>query len=111
LVAAQDLPDHYRLADVFVMPSTGEGFGIAFLEAMASGVRVIGGNRDGSVDPLGDGTLGTAVDPEDAHELASAICAALGTTQAKVDRASRFNGRAFSEHLQALVACNFGARP
>ena len=28
-------PIIYRLADVFVMPSTGEGFGIAFLEAMA----------------------------------------------------------------------------
>ena len=29
--------DHYRLADVFVMPGRQEGFGFVFLEAMASG--------------------------------------------------------------------------
>jgi phosphatidyl-myo-inositol dimannoside synthase len=101
-VAADDLPEHYRLADVFVMPSTGEGFGIAFLEAMASGVRVIGGNKDGSLDALGDGRLGAAVDPEDADALASAICIALSTAPAEMD--SRFNYDAFSVQLDQL--CN-----
>ena len=81
LVPAEELPDYFRLADVFVMPSTGEGFGIVFLEAMASGVRVIGGNRDGSVDALADGELGGAVDPDNEQELISAICAALSTSK------------------------------
>jgi glycosyltransferase involved in cell wall biosynthesis len=31
----EELPDYFRLADVFVMPSSGEGFGLIFLEAMA----------------------------------------------------------------------------
>lgn len=60
-VSREDLPAVYRLADAFAMPSTGEGFGIAFLEAMASGVPALGLDCDGSVDALGDGALGAAV--------------------------------------------------
>jgi phosphatidyl-myo-inositol dimannoside synthase len=109
-VPAEKLPDYFRLADVFVMPSTGEGFGIVFLEAMATGVHVVGGNRDGSVDPLADGELGWAVDPDNGQELISAICAALSTSPANVDRASRFNRQAFAEHLQCLIRSNVIAR-
>ena len=86
-VKPEELPDHFRLADVFVMPSTGEGFGIVFLEAMATGIPVIGGNRDGSLDPLADGVLGRAVDPDNGEELTSAICTALCDAPAKVDLA------------------------
>jgi phosphatidyl-myo-inositol dimannoside synthase len=103
LVPSEELPDYFRLADVFVMPSTGEGFGIVFLEAMATGARVIAGNQDGSADPLADGELGLAVDPGNGQELISAICAALSTESAKVDRAGRFNHQAFAEHVQNLV--------
>jgi hypothetical protein len=78
---------------------------------MASGTRVIGGNRDGSVDPLGDGALGTAIDPRDMEQLVTAICAALRDAPAKIDSAGRFRGQAFREHLQMLVSSNFVARP
>jgi phosphatidylinositol alpha-1,6-mannosyltransferase len=106
-ITPEELPDHFRLADVLVMPSTGEGFGIVFLEAMATGTNVIGGNRDGSLDPLADGVLGRAVDPDNREELASTICTALSTAPANVDRASRFNVQGFTEHLQALFLSNF----
>jgi phosphatidylinositol alpha-1,6-mannosyltransferase len=106
-VAPEELPDYFRLADVFVMPSTGEGFGIVYLEAMAAGVPVIGGNRDGSLDPLADGALGRAVDPNNQEEITSAMCIALSAAPAKVYHASRFNLEAFTKHLQALVCLNF----
>jgi len=101
-VPTEELPDYFRLADVFVMPSVAEGFGIVFLEAMASGVRVIGGNQDGSRDALCDGALGTLVDPGNGDELASAILAALDNPTRTEDRTTRFKPNLFREHLTAL---------
>src|SRR5205823_4389736 len=71
------LADYYRLADIFVMPSTQEGFGIVFLEAAAAGLKLVGGNRDGSIDALADGVIGLAIDPSDPQELVRAIRQAL----------------------------------
>ena len=70
-----DLPDLYRAADLFVLPSMGEGFGIVYLEAMACGTPALGLAIGGTADPLSDGELGILV-PVDAS-LASAISAAL----------------------------------
>jgi glycosyltransferase involved in cell wall biosynthesis len=106
-VPAKDLPDYLRLADVLVMPSTGEGFGIVFLEAMASGVDVIGGNQDGSLDPLADGILGRAIDPANGEELISAICGALRNPVTRVDHAGRFALPSFQAQLEALVSSSF----
>ncbi len=63
-IADAELADHLRLATVFALPSSGEGFGIVFLEALGCGRTVLAGNRDGSVDPLNDGRFGLLVDPE-----------------------------------------------
>jgi len=68
-----ELAAHYRMADAFAMPSSAEGFGIVFLEAMACGVPVLAGNRDGSVDALADGELGRLVDPDDVAEIAAGL--------------------------------------
>lgn len=70
-VATEDLPNHYCLADAYVMPSQ-EGFGIVYLEAMACGVPVLSGDADGSADPLQDGQLGWRVPHRDPAAVAAA---------------------------------------
>lgn len=72
-IRAEELCAHYQACDVFAMPSTGEGFGIVFLEAMACGKPVLAGNRDGSVEPLADGRFGALVDPLDIGQIAATL--------------------------------------
>lgn len=79
-VPDQDLCDYYNLCDVFVMPSKLEGFGIVYLEAMACGKPVIGGNQDGAVDALGKGELGALVNPDDTEGIAETVIQILNRT-------------------------------
>lgn len=76
-VPQKKLVDHYNLCDVFVMPSTKEGFGIVYLEALACGKPVIAGNEDGSVDALLNGELGVLVDTDNINEIADEIIKVL----------------------------------
>jgi glycosyltransferase involved in cell wall biosynthesis len=68
-----ELGDYYNLCDVFAMPSKREGFGIVYLEAMACGKPVLGGNQDGALDALCQGKLGALVNPDDPQEIAQTL--------------------------------------
>ena len=72
-ISEEELSAHYNLADLYIMPSLGEGFGIVFIEAMYNEVPVIAGNKDGSIDALLNGKLGLLVDPDNPEEITSAI--------------------------------------
>jgi phosphatidylinositol alpha-1,6-mannosyltransferase len=102
-VADRDLPDYFRLADVFVMPSTGEGFGIVYLEAAASGIPVIAGDGDGSPDALADGVLGTLIDPNNPDQLIGAIIAILDRPSRPVSDGARFAFTNFSRHVDEII--------
>ncbi len=103
-VTADELPDYFALADVFAMPSTGEGFGIVFLEAARSGLAVIGGVRDGSLDALADGEIGRLVDPDDPRQLVDALVSELNRRgPASPGSVERFAFNNFSKHVDDLV--------
>ncbi|MDX1976375.1 MAG: glycosyltransferase family 4 protein [Pseudanabaenaceae cyanobacterium bins.68] len=105
-VPDQDLGAHYQLCDLFIMPSKGEGFGIVFLEALASGKPVIAGNQDGSVTALKGGELGILVDPDQPDLLAEAIIQVLtdryqyDPNQLRQQAIANFGFAAFTHQLQ-----------
>jgi glycosyltransferase involved in cell wall biosynthesis len=67
----------YRSWDAFVLPSRADPFPIAMLEAMATGVPVIGARRDGLAEQI-TSESGLLVEPEDPAALARAIRSLAG---------------------------------
>ncbi|MDY7012267.1 MAG: glycosyltransferase [Cyanobacteriota bacterium] len=53
----------------FAIPSEEEGFGIVYREMLACGKTVLGGDRDGAVEALRQGTLGALVDPDNLEQF------------------------------------------
>jgi phosphatidyl-myo-inositol dimannoside synthase len=68
----------YVQADLFALPSTGEGFGLVFLEAMAFSKAVVGVAWGGTTDVVQDGVNGLLVPPRDPGALEQALGRLLG---------------------------------
>jgi phosphatidyl-myo-inositol dimannoside synthase len=75
--AKAELAACYARCDVFALPSSGEGFGLVFLEAMALGKPVVGAERGGIPDLIEDGVNGLLVPPDDPERLVAALRALL----------------------------------
>lgn len=101
--------DYLRLADAFVMPGRGEGFGFVFLEALACGVPAVGSLVDGSREALLDGELGELVDPANPLSIRAGIEQALARPKAIPEGLSYFSWPHFRLRLAAAV--NSLARP
>ncbi|HET9470933.1 MAG TPA: glycosyltransferase, partial [Usitatibacter sp.] len=95
--------DYYRLADAYVMPSRGEGFGIVFLEAAACGLPLVGSKADGSREALLDGRLGRLVDPDDQDEIEAAVVEALAAGKRVPPELAHFSSANFAERAAAIV--------
>jgi glycosyltransferase involved in cell wall biosynthesis len=102
-VPEEEKADVYRLADVFALPSRGEGFGIVLLEAMACGVPVVASRLDAGREALANGTLGSLVDPTDAASVRDGILAALGRPRGVPKGLDRFSDRAFERRVHRLL--------
>lgn len=96
--------DHFRLADVYVMPSRGEGFGFVFLEAMACGIPVVASKVDGSREAVRDGTLGILVDPDNPAEIIAGILEVLKRAKGIVPNGlDYFSYRNFEQRCHRIV--------
>jgi glycosyltransferase involved in cell wall biosynthesis len=103
MVAEAEKVDHYRLADAFVMPSRGEGFGIVLLEALACGIPVVASRLDGGAEALRDGEMGILVDPDDPEELKKAIGEALARPRGVVPEGlAHFSFERFEQGLHRI---------
>ena len=79
-VKYDSLPQYFRLADLFVMPSRSrffglevEGLGIVYLEASASGIAVLAGASGGAPDAVLNGKTGLIIDGRKVQKIASVV--------------------------------------
>ncbi len=102
-IAEEEKVAHYRLADAYVMPSRGEGFGIVLLEAMACGVPALASAKDGGREALLDGKLGLLVDPDDPASVAAGIRAVLAKPKGRPAGLEHFSTAAFRARVASLL--------
>jgi glycosyltransferase involved in cell wall biosynthesis len=109
----RDVVKLLRLADVFCLPTRREGLGIAFIEAMAMGVPVVGPRMAPVTDVVADGETGLLVTPEDAQAYAGAILRLLDDPdlRARMGRAGRHHAETLfdARHMFAAVTACYPA--
>jgi phosphatidyl-myo-inositol dimannoside synthase len=97
----------YAAAELFALPSRGEGFGFVYLEAMARGKPVIGGAHGGAPEVIQDGVTGYLVQHGDTEQLATAIDALLENPERAKEMGARGRERVEKEFRFAVFAKAF----
>jgi len=72
-VKHEDLPDIFAKANIFVMPSLFEGFGITAIEAMASGLPLVASKAGSLIEVVEDGRNGMLIGAEDSEAITQAV--------------------------------------
>lgn len=111
-ISQAELAACYAACEIFALPSSGEGFGLVYLEAMSHGKPVIAGAHGGAPEVVEDGVTGYLVPHGDAKQLITALrtlladpvrARAMGARgRARVEREFRFErfAKALAEILR-----------
>ncbi len=97
----------YAKAELFALPSRGEGFGFVYLEAMARGKPVIGGAHGGAPEVIQDGVTGYVVQHADTLQLATSIDALLSNPELAKEMGARGRERVEKEFRFSVFAKGF----
>jgi phosphatidyl-myo-inositol dimannoside synthase len=119
-LSKHELAACYARADIFALPSTGEGFGLVFLEAMAFAKPIVAAAAGGSTDLVEDKVNGLLIPPRDQATLIQALDrllrdaslrSALGQRGAEIVR-HKYRFDLFQSQFAAiLAACGLDSLP
>jgi D-inositol-3-phosphate glycosyltransferase len=111
-VAHDELAGLYALADVCVVPSRAETFGLVALEAQASGTPVVAAAVGGLLDIVEDGVTGHLVEGRDPRAFAACLARILADGPLRLrlgdaarERAQQFTWTRSVDRLQTLYDC------
>ena len=110
-VSDELLASYYKLCDLFVLPSTQEGFGIVFLEAMYFAKPCIGANAGAIPEVVRDGKTGLLVDLNNKRKLADSTISLLLNTSlsesmgkaGKIELENKFSFEIFKQRIEATL--------
>jgi phosphatidylinositol alpha-mannosyltransferase len=105
-VSDEDLAELYGQAWLFCLPSTYEGFGIPYIEAMASGCPVVATRNPGAVEITGNGRLGVIAGDDGLGEVLVRLLTSPGerTRLARdaLEQVARYDLRRVASAYEAL---------
>ncbi|WP_282604803.1 glycosyltransferase family 4 protein [Pelagibius sp. Alg239-R121] len=113
------LREIYAASDLLVWPAVNEAYGMALLEAQASGLPVVAARTGGVPAIVEDGVTGLLTQPEDGNAIASAVAILLDQPERRISMASAAAQKAAMEHdltaasqdLDAILQRALAAKP
>ncbi len=99
-----DLPALYGKADLYLWPAINEAYGMAFLEAQASGLPVVAGRTGGVPAVVADGVTGLLTPIGDAAAFAAAVARLLDQPVERARLAAAASVRVAAHHDERAAA-------
>ena len=96
----------YQRSALFVMPSTGDGFGLVFLEAMMQRLACVGLAGSAASEIFEHGVTGILVDREDRQAMAAQLAALL----LDLEKRQQLAAAAYARYQQVFQASHFKGR-
>ena len=82
----REIDIYYKLADIFVLPSVNEGFGLALIEAMSNRLLVVASRVGGVPEIIKENVTGFMANPGDCKNLASVIEKSLSINSSEKEK-------------------------